>query len=299
MDLWGNEDEDEYRARKRAEIFSSSYHFENYGMLENAIHRCRLCPLCDEGGRGPVLSTGPVDAPLMIVGEGPGGVEDEYGGPLVGPSGQLLDKALLSVGITRDHVYVTNIVKCRPRGNRTPAIAEGNECGRRWLAEEIRLLGRAPDLTPAIRALAVDELRLRPEGFAGRAVPALIGTLVDIALVIELLKDFLNGLLMIIVRRADEFIIGDIHQLPQVFNAGYDMVDILLRRDPRGLRLLLNLLAVLVRAGEEHHVVPLNPFIPRHGIRHHGAVSVADVQIIRRIVDRRGDIKFLVLCVVH
>ena len=53
MDLWGNEDEDEYRARKRAEIFSSSYHFENYGMLENAIHRCRLCPLCDEGGRGP------------------------------------------------------------------------------------------------------------------------------------------------------------------------------------------------------------------------------------------------------
>ena len=76
----------------------------------------------------------------MIVGEGPGGVEDEYGGPLVGPSGQLLDKALLSVGITRDHVYVTNIVKCRPRGNRTPAIAEGNECGRRWLAEEIRLL---------------------------------------------------------------------------------------------------------------------------------------------------------------
>lgn len=114
MDLWGNEDEDEYRARKRAEIFSSSYHFENYGMLENAIHRCRLCPLCDEGGRGPVLSTGPVDAPLMIVGEGPGGVEDEYGGPLVGPSGQLLDKALLSVGITRDHVYVTNIVKCRP-----------------------------------------------------------------------------------------------------------------------------------------------------------------------------------------
>ena len=122
MDLWGNEDEDEYRARKRAEIFSSSYHFENYGMLENAIHRCRLCPLCDEGGRGPVLSTGPVDAPLMIVGEGPGGVEDEYGGPLVGPSGQLLDKALLSVGITRDHVYVTNIVKCRPRGNRTPCL---------------------------------------------------------------------------------------------------------------------------------------------------------------------------------
>lgn len=87
-----------------------------------------------------MLSTGPTDAPLMIVGEGPGGVEDEYGGPLVGPSGQLLDKALLSVGITRDRVYVTNIVKCRPKGNRTPTVTEGNECGGRWLAEEIRLL---------------------------------------------------------------------------------------------------------------------------------------------------------------
>ena len=166
-------------------------------------------------------------------------------------------------------------------------------------AKEIRLLGRAPDLAPTVWALTVDELRLRPEGFAGRAVPALIGAFVDIALVIELLEDFLNGLFMIIVRRADEFIIGNIHQLPKIFDPGYNVIDILLRRDPRGLRLFLNLLAVLVRAGEEHHVVPLNPFIPRHGIRHHGAVSVADVQIIRRIVDRRGDIKFLVLCVVH
>ena len=76
----------------------------------------------------------------MIVGEGPGGVEDDYGGPLVGPSGQLLDKALLSVGITRDHVYVTNIVKCRPRGNRTPTMEEGRFCGSIWLAAEIALV---------------------------------------------------------------------------------------------------------------------------------------------------------------
>ena len=137
MDLWGNEDEDEYRARKRAEIFSSSYHFENYGMLENAIHRCRLCPLCDEGGRGPVLSTGPIDAPLMIVGEGPGGVEDEYGVPLVGPSGKLLDKALWSVGLTRDRIYVTNIVKCRPHNNRTPTLDEGRFCADLHLRAEI------------------------------------------------------------------------------------------------------------------------------------------------------------------
>lgn len=60
--------------------------------------------------------------------------------PLIGPSGQLLDKALASVGITRDRVYVTNVVKCRPRGNRTPDIAEGRACADRWLREEIRLV---------------------------------------------------------------------------------------------------------------------------------------------------------------
>ena len=67
-------------------------------------------------------------------------MEDDYGGPLIGPSGQLLDKALYSVGITRDHVYVTNIVKCRPRGNRTPTMEEGHFCGSIWLAAEIALV---------------------------------------------------------------------------------------------------------------------------------------------------------------
>ena len=140
MDLWGNEDAEEYRARIRAEFLGEAYHFPDYEALEKAIHDCRRCPLRSEGGRGPVLSTGPSDSPLMIVGEGPGSVEDEYGGPLVGPSGQLLDKALASVGITRDHVYVTNIVKCRPKGNRTPSVKEGETCGKIWLEEEIRLV---------------------------------------------------------------------------------------------------------------------------------------------------------------
>lgn len=140
MDLWGNEDAEEYRARIRAEFLGETYHFPDYEALEKAIHGCRRCPLRSEGGRGPVLSTGPSDSPLMIVGEGPGSVEDEYGGPLVGPSGQLLDKALASVGITRDHVYVTNIVKCRPEGNRTPSAKEGETCGKIWLEEEIRLV---------------------------------------------------------------------------------------------------------------------------------------------------------------
>lgn len=122
-------------------LWEKEAHFQYRTAWETAARQCRACHLREEGNAGPVLSTGDVHAPLMIVGEGPGGVEDEYGAPLVGPSGQLLDKALASVGITRDRVYVTNIVKCRPRGNRTPTLAEGAACADRWLHEEIRLCG--------------------------------------------------------------------------------------------------------------------------------------------------------------
>ena len=138
MDLFGHEDPEEYIVRRRQEMERPAG-FATHEALKEAITSCSRCPLRREGGLGPVLSTGPADAPLMIVGEGPGGVEDDYGGPLIGPSGQLLDKALASVGITRDHVYVTNIVKCRPRGNRTPTMDEGHFCGSIWLLQEIAL----------------------------------------------------------------------------------------------------------------------------------------------------------------
>ena len=142
MDLWGREDEEE-RTRRLFGIHAGAAeekHFASHEELAAAIHTCTACHLRQEGNLGPVLSSGPVPAPLMLVGEGPGGVEDDWGAPLIGPSGQLLDKALASVGITRDRVYVTNVVKCRPRGNRTPDIAEGRACADRWLREEIRLV---------------------------------------------------------------------------------------------------------------------------------------------------------------
>ena len=106
MDLWGNEDWWDREAEEKKPPEETDYE----GM-EREFYHCRACPLRREGGHGPVLSTGPCPAPLMLVGEGPGSVEDEHGLPLIGPSGQLLVRALLSVGITRDHVYVTNIVK--------------------------------------------------------------------------------------------------------------------------------------------------------------------------------------------
>ena len=107
--------------------------------LQNLMN-CDACKLRHEGNRGPTRYSGDPASPLMFVGEGPGGVEDEYGVPLVGPSGQLLDKALWSVGLTRDHVYVTNIVKCRPKNNRTPTLEEGKACANIHLVKEIGLV---------------------------------------------------------------------------------------------------------------------------------------------------------------
>ena len=92
----------------------------------------------------------------MLVGEGPGGVEDDYGVPLVGPSGQLLDKALARVGITRDRVYTTNIVKCRPAGNRTPSVEEGEFCAARWLDAEIAVV--QPKVIVALGSVALKYL---------------------------------------------------------------------------------------------------------------------------------------------
>ena len=124
--------------------------------LEKAMLGCKQCALCENGNHGPTSFNGTPDAPFMIVGEGPGGVEDEYGVPLIGPSGKLLDKALGSVGITRDRVYTTNVIKCRPRGNRTPTIEEGLFCANLWLAEEIRLI--KPQVIIALGSVALHYL---------------------------------------------------------------------------------------------------------------------------------------------
>ncbi|MCE5284952.1 MAG: uracil-DNA glycosylase [Pelosinus sp.] len=110
--------------------------FDSHAKLEQNLLTCALCPL-RQHAIGPTSYNGCPESPLAIVGEGPGGVEDEYGVPLVGPSGQLLDKALTSVKVTRDRVYTTNVIKCRPKGNRTPTIEEGCFCAEKWLDAEM------------------------------------------------------------------------------------------------------------------------------------------------------------------
>ncbi|MDY6084935.1 MAG: uracil-DNA glycosylase [Dialister sp.] len=179
MDLWGREDAEEYAARIKREVTRDQRHYENHDALVKAASACDACPLRQEGCLGPVVSTGPAESPMMIVGEGPGAVEDSYGAPLIGPSGQLLDKALFSVGITRDRIYVTNVVKCRPRGNRTPTLDEGKACGDRWLAEEIDL--NRPKVIVALGKVALRYflgheagiIRIRGHWFEYRGIPVM------------------------------------------------------------------------------------------------------------------------------
>ena len=92
---------------------------------------------------------------------------------------------------------------------------------------------------------------------------------------------------MVIVGGADEAVVGDVHQLPEILHAtfaGNDFVHELLGGDAGGLGLLLDLLAVLVGAGEEHHVIALQPLVAGDHVGGHGAVGVADVQIVRGVV---------------
>ena len=78
-----------------------------------AVEACTACPL-RETCRQTVFGVGSETAEVLFVGEGPGKTEDEEGVPFVGPAGKLLDELLAAIGLTREHVYIANIVKCRP-----------------------------------------------------------------------------------------------------------------------------------------------------------------------------------------
>ena len=95
--------------------------------LENAVRACRGCGLC-ERRLHTVLGEGNPHAGVLFVGEGPGRQEDEQGRPFVGPAGQLLDRMLAAISLTREMVYIANIVKCRPPGNREPTPEEAAAC---------------------------------------------------------------------------------------------------------------------------------------------------------------------------
>ncbi len=95
--------------------------------LEKACAACTRCSL-HLGRTKPVFGVGNREANVLFVGEGPGAQEDASGIPFVGRAGKLLDDMLLSVGLTRERVYIANIVKCRPPENRDPLEVEQEAC---------------------------------------------------------------------------------------------------------------------------------------------------------------------------
>ena len=94
---------------------------------EGEVKTCTRCALC-ESRTNTVFGEVNPDADLVFVGEGPGADEDRTGRPFVGRAGELLTKMIVAMGLTRDDVFICNIVKCRPPGNRAPTPEETESC---------------------------------------------------------------------------------------------------------------------------------------------------------------------------
>jgi uracil-DNA glycosylase len=103
------------------------------------IGDCTRCPLAYAGRHKIVFADGDPNARLMFVGEGPGADEDAQGLPFVGKAGQLLNNMIAAMGLKREEVYIANIVKCRPPGNRTPEFAEASTCSQ-FLVKQIDIV---------------------------------------------------------------------------------------------------------------------------------------------------------------
>jgi uracil-DNA glycosylase len=97
--------------------------------IREDIGDCKRCALHKQGRKQIVFGVGNPHAELMFVGEAPGADEDEQGEPFVGRAGQLLNNMISAMGLKRESVYIANIVKCRPPGNRTPEREECDTCG--------------------------------------------------------------------------------------------------------------------------------------------------------------------------
>jgi len=101
---------------------------ERWNQIKEVCLRCSACPLSERRTQ-VVFGEGVLEAPVMFVGEGPGEQEDLQGRPFVGPAGQLLDRMLAAIGLSREqNAVICNIVKCRPPGNREPSAEEAAKC---------------------------------------------------------------------------------------------------------------------------------------------------------------------------
>ena len=127
---------------------------ERLGALAKDVERCRRCPL-HRTRTHAVISDGSPDARLMFIGEAPGRDEDLQGKPFVGAAGQLLTKMILAMGLPRQDVYICNVLKDRPPGNRTPEPDEVDAC-LPFLREQIAIV--RPSVICVLGAVAAKAL---------------------------------------------------------------------------------------------------------------------------------------------
>jgi uracil-DNA glycosylase len=124
-------------------------------IIREDLGDCTRCPLHKQGRKQIVFGVGNAAAELMFVGEGPGADEDQQGEPFVGRAGQLLNNMIKAMGITREQVYIANVVKCRPPGNRTPEREECETCSP-FLMRQIAVI--KPKVVVALGAVAAKTL---------------------------------------------------------------------------------------------------------------------------------------------
>ncbi len=148
------EEEDAGRPEAAAPLDGPFAGVRSLAELEELAQSCRNCAL-RSGCSRVVFGEGDPAAAVMFIGEGPGETEDQLGRPFVGRAGQLLDKILVASGFRRDEVYISNVVKCRPPGNRQPAADEATAC-LPWLEAQIKLI--APRFLVALGASAAQTL---------------------------------------------------------------------------------------------------------------------------------------------
>lgn len=108
---------------------------DKLNMIHQKINICTLCPLCQSRNKA-VPGEGPSDAKIMIIGEGPGELNDLYGRPFIGRGGQILDGCLLDAHLDRDQLFLTNVIKCRMPHNATPSTKIISTCSA-FLDEQI------------------------------------------------------------------------------------------------------------------------------------------------------------------
>ena len=128
--------------------------------LDEEIRVCVRCPL-HESRTHAVPGEGPVPGQVFILGEAPGEQEDRKGRPFVGPSGMILGQLLEAAGLTREQVYITSCVKCRPPNNRTPHTNELDTCQENWLNRQLDLVD--PKIVVLLGKVAMNQL-LQEEG---------------------------------------------------------------------------------------------------------------------------------------